>query len=128
MNLGRIVASVTIENVFDLSKGLRCDAVVDTVASHMVLPSRWKDRLGRLELTRTIELETSTHEILVGQVFGPVCIQIEGFRPIHTEVAFVEMKPDVGGFEPLLGHIVLLQSQAGVDMLGDRLIPTKQMD
>lgn len=37
MNVGRIVASVTIENASDLSKGVRCDALVDTRASLMVL-------------------------------------------------------------------------------------------
>jgi len=29
MNVGRIVASVTIENASDASKALRCDALVD---------------------------------------------------------------------------------------------------
>lgn len=33
MNVGRIVASVTIENAVDLSKALTCDALVDTGAS-----------------------------------------------------------------------------------------------
>ena len=49
MNVGRIVASVTIENATDLSKTLRCDALVDTGASLMVLPRAWKDRLGELD-------------------------------------------------------------------------------
>ena len=30
MNVGRIVASVKIENAIDLSKALTCDALVDT--------------------------------------------------------------------------------------------------
>lgn len=128
MNVGRIVASVTIENAADLSKALRCDALVDTGASHMVLPIGWKDRLGPLESTRTIQLETATQEILTGEVCGPVRIQIEGFPAIHSEVSFVEMKPEDGEYEPLIGYIVLEQSQAGVDMLGHRLIPIKHMD
>ena len=33
MNVGRIVASVTVENAVDLSKALTCDALVDTGAS-----------------------------------------------------------------------------------------------
>ena len=55
-------------------------------------------------------------------------IQIEGFRPIFNEVAFVEMKPADGEYEPLIGYIILEQSQAAVDMLGYRLVPTKYMD
>ncbi len=105
-----------------------CDALVYTRASHMVLPTAWKERLEPLESTRTIGLETSTQEIITGQVCGPVRIQIEGFRPIFNEVAFVEMKPTDGEYEPLIGYIIIEQSQAAVDMLGHRLVPTKHMD
>src|ERR1041384_1266981 len=114
--MGRIIASVKIENVLDESKSLRCDALVDTGASHMVLPTAWKERLGSLESTRTIELETATQEIITGEVCGPVRIQIEGFPTVYSEVAFVDMKSVNGKFEPLIGYIVLEQSQAGVDM------------
>jgi predicted aspartyl protease len=124
----RIVASVTITNISDPSKNLRCDALVDTGASFMVLPIAWKDRLGDLEVIDYITLETATQETVEGQVCGPVRIQIEGFRPIFNEVLFVEMKPEDGIYEPLIGYIILEQSQAGVDMLGHRLIPVKHMD
>jgi predicted aspartyl protease len=128
MNVGRIVASVTIESAIDPSMGLRCDALVDTGASHMVLPSIWKDRLGELGLGVEIQVETANQEIIKAEVCGPVRIQIEGFRPIYSEVAFVDMKPTNGGFEPLIGYIVLEQSQAGVDMLSHRLVHLKHMD
>jgi hypothetical protein len=123
-----IVASVEMENVMDDSMSVRCEALVDTWASHMVLPTAWKERLGRLDSTRTIELVTATHEAITGEVCGPVRIQIEGFRPIFNEVAFVEMKPADGEYEPLIGYIILEQSQAAVDMLGHRLVPIEHMD
>ena len=128
MNVGRIVASVRIDNVLDATKSVTCDALVDTGASHMVLPTAWKDRLGQLESTRTVELETATQEILTGEVCGPVRIQIEGFPAVYNEVSFVDMNPQDGGYEPLIGYLVLEQSQAGVDMLGHRLVPIKHMD
>ena len=128
MNVGRIVASVTIENAADLSKALTCDALVDTGASLMVLPSAWKDRLGKLEFLTEIEVETATQERVAAEVCGPVRIQIEGFRAILNEVAFVEMKPDRGEYEPLIGYIVLEQSLAGVDMIGHRLVHLKHFD
>ena len=123
-----IVASVKIGNVMDDSMSVICDALVDTRASHMVLPTAWKERLGPLDSTRTIELETATQRTITGEVCGPVRIQIEGFRPIFNEVAFADMKPADGEYEPLIGYIVLTQSQAAVDMHGHRLIPTKHMD
>ena len=126
--MGRIVASVKIENLADPSKSLRCDALVDTGASYMVLPRAWKDRLGSLEAIETVALETATQQTVQGDICGPVRIQIEGFRPIYNEVLFVEMHPEDGIYEPLLGYIILEQSQAAVDMLGHRLIHVKRMD
>ena len=126
--LKRILVSVKIENVRDGSKSLSSNAFVDTEFSLMVLPAAWKDRLGDLESTRTIKLGTATRGTITGEVCGPVKIQIEGFRPIFNEVAFVEMKPADGEYEPLIGYIVLEQSQAAVDMLGHRLVPIKHMD
>jgi predicted aspartyl protease len=126
--VGRIVSSVTITNVADSTKSLRCDALVDTGASFMVLPRAWKDRLGDLETIEEISLETANQETITGEMCGPVRIQVEGFRPIFNEVLFIEMNPDDGLYEPLIGYIILEQSQASVDMLGHRLVPVKHMD
>lgn len=126
--MGRIIASVRIENVLDDSKSIRCDALVDTGASFMILPSAWRQRLGDLKTTIQVEMETATQETTKGEVCGPVRIQIEGFRPIHTEAAFVDMKPQNGEYEPLIGYLVLEQSQAAVDILGHRLVQVKHMD
>jgi predicted aspartyl protease len=128
MNVGRIIASVTIENATDLSKGMTCDALVDTGASLMVLPSAWRDRFGELEAGIEVEVETATQETVTAEVCGPVRIQIEGFRPIFNEVAFIEMNPGNGDYEPLIGYIVLEQSLASVDMLEHRLVPIKHLD
>lgn len=126
--MARIIASVTISNAGDESKSLRCDALVDTGASLMLLPNAWRDRLGNLQVIRQIDVETATQEIISGEVCGPVRIQLEGFQPIFSEVLFVEMKPADGIYEPLIGYITLEQSQAGVDMLGHRLVHIKHMD
>lgn len=126
--MGRIISPVRIENITDSSQSILCDALVDTSASHLVLPAAWKERLGELELIETIELETATQETVSGEIWGPVRIQIEGFRHIYNEVLFVEMKPDDGIYEPLIGYLVLEQSQAAVDMLGHRLMKVKRMD
>ena len=106
-----IIVSAKVESVRDVSKSFVCAAVVDINASLMVLPATWRGRLGDLDSTRTIELETHAHGKLTAEVCGPVRIQIEGFRPIFNEVAFVEMKPADGEYEPLIGYIVLAQSR-----------------
>jgi hypothetical protein len=66
IRMGRIIASVKIENLEDPQAKVRCDALVGTGTSHMVLP--------------------------------------------------------------IIGYVILEQSQAAVDMLGHRLIPMKRMD
>lgn len=126
--MGRIATSVKIENPLDREKKIRCDALVDTGASHMILPSAWRERLGDLQLAREVKLSLATQASVEGAVCGPVRIQIEGFEPVFSEVVFVDMEPEDGDFEPLIGYIVLEQSQAAVDMLGHRLIHVKRLD
>jgi len=126
--MGRIITQVRIATVQDPVRSIHCDALVDTGASHMVLPSAWKEQLGELESIETIELETATQATVKGEIYGPVQIQIEGFRRIYSEVVFVDMEPENGIYEPLIGYIVLEQSQAGVDMISHRLIHIKRMD
>lgn len=126
--MGRIIASVKIENATDPTKSIHCDALIDTGASYLTLPSAWKDRLGSLVFVEKIELQIATQEPVWGEIYGPVKMQIEGFRPIFTEVLFSDMKPDDGVYEPLIGYIALEQSQAAVDMLGHRLLHIKRMD
>ena len=126
--MGRIITSVTIGNVADPSRFLRCDALVDTGASYLTLPNAWRDRLGELEQIRTVELETATQETIQGAICGPVRIVIEGFPPIFGEVLFIDMIPSDGIYDPILGYLVLESSQVAVDMLGHRLILVRSMD
>ena len=126
--MGRIVTFVTIENPSDSDKRIECDALVDVGASHMILPAAWRARLGDMKELGKVDMETADRSLLEGTVCGPVQIQIEGFRPIFSEVVFYSMKPEEGKYEPLLGYIVLEQSQAAVDMIGHRLIHVKRLD
>ncbi len=126
--MGRIVTSVRIDNALELDKGLRCDALVDTEASMMVLPKAWKNRFGTFVAERSVELETATQSRVLGEVCGPVRIEVEGFDAIFNEVLFLDMQPADGLYESLVGYIVLEQCQAAVDMVGHRLLHAKAMD
>jgi predicted aspartyl protease len=124
-HMGRIYTHVTITNARDESKSMRIQALVDTGASHMVLPSAWKEQLGELTLNDSRELETATQSLVHGEVCGPVIFQIDGFRPVSCDVLFIDMEPTDGIYEPLVGYIPLEQSGAAVDMLGHRLLHIK---
>ena len=126
--MGRIVTPVVVANALDPSKQIRFDALVDTGASGMILPMAWRDRLGPLSIVRKIDMETADQRVVEGAVVGPVSIEIEGFDRIFSEVVFIDMQPQNGGYEPLVGYIVLEQSRAAVDMVGHRLIAVKHLD
>ncbi|MEW5767985.1 MAG: hypothetical protein AB1797_10245 [bacterium] len=126
--MGRIITPVEIKNATNPDYRIVCDALVDTGAAYMVLPTAWKSKLGDIEIIEEIEVELANQTAQKGEICGPVKLQIEGFRHIYTEVLFVDMRPEDGIYEPLIGYIVLEQSQAGVDILGHRLVHIKRMD
>ena len=124
----RIIAPADIHNIADPTKGCKIDLLVDTGASHIVLPHAWKDRFGDFEVEDEIEAELANQAITKGLICGPARIQIEGFRIVHGDVIFMAMEPEAGWYEPLLGYIPLEQSSAAVDMIGHRLVPVRYLD
>jgi len=126
--MGRIITRVTIGNAADPAQTIRCMALVDTGSAGLVLPAAWKVRLGDLPLSSLIQMETADQRVVTGEVCGPVTIQIEGFRPVSSEVTFLDMLARNRDYEPLLGYTVLQQSQAAVDMARDCLVPVKYVD
>ena len=126
--MGRIVVETTLENGLDPSYSIHCDALVDTGAAYLTLPNAWRERLGNLRELDTVEVEIADQSIIQGVICGPVLLNIAGFRPILTEVLFIEMQPEEGSYEPLIGYIPLEQAQAAVDMLGHRLIKVSRVD
>ncbi len=126
--MGRIIASVTVENLHQEGASFRCDALVDTGAAFLVLPNAWRERLGKLDLSRKVEIELGDQSVRSGEVCGPVKIQIEGFDAFSGEVLFIDMEPAGGRYDPLLGYVPLEQSQVAVDMVGHRLVPVRRVD
>ena len=126
--MGRITATIDVQNLAGSSLSKKFDALVDTGAGYLTLPPAWKEQFGSFESEQAIELQTATQEVVRGTVCGPVRIKVEGFRAIYNEILFLNMQPDNGEYEPLLGYIVLEQCGAAVDMIGHRLLPVRYMD
>ena len=126
--MGRIVAHVRVTNVAKTEETILFDALVDTGASHLVLPRAWRDRYGNLPRLYDVEMETGDQRSVKAEICGPARIEIEGFRPVHGDIAFVEMLPADGEYEPLLGYLPLEQAGIAVDLLGHRLVQVKRMD
>lgn len=126
--MGRIIAPVSVQNLTGANLSKNFDALVDTGAGYLTLPLAWKEQFGPFAFEETVELQTATQEVVRGTVCGPARIKVEGFRAISNEILFLNMHPDNGEYEPLLGYIVLEQCGAAVDMLGHRLLPARYMD
>ena len=126
--MGRITVETTIENSTDSTIRIRCDALVDTGAAYLTLPTAWRDRLGPLMRLDTVAVETATQPVVTGDICGPVLLRLERFRPVLAEVLFIEMDPSDGQYEPLIGYIPLEQAQAAVDLVGHRLVKVSRVD
>lgn len=126
--MGRIVAKVTVKNALDETKVRTFDALVDTGATLLTLPKAWKQDFGKFLITEQTRVQLADqHEVDV-EICGPLTIQLEGFRRINMDVAFVEMTPADGAYEPLIGYVVLEQAGIAVDMIGHRLVAVKYLD
>jgi len=128
VRMGKVIVQVTVTNDRDPTRRKRFSALVDTGASGLVLPLAWREELGDLEAAATVQLETADQRVVTADVYGPVWIQIEGFRRIADEVIFLEMEEGPRGYQPLVGYTVLEKSGAAVDMVSHQLIARKYYD
>jgi hypothetical protein len=126
--MGRIIEQISISNPLDNDILLTCNAFVDTGAALTVLPSAWKNKLGKLNKISDMDFELGNQEIIKGEIYGPVLIEMEGFRGVYTEIAFIDMHPINGIYEPVIGYTLLELAAAAVDMVGHRLIAVKKLD
>ena len=120
--MGLVSAVVTVTNYNDSSKGHSFIATVDTGATYLTLPAAWQYKFGDIEKVHEVEVELATGEVRRGEVYAPLRVNIDSFRPIICEVMFLEMELDKrGGYEPLIGYLPLETIPVGVDMLNNRL-------
>jgi predicted aspartyl protease len=102
--MGKVIVQVTVTSDRDPTCRKRFSALVDTGATGLVLPLAWKEELGDLEAVATVDLETADQRVVAAEVYGPVWVQIEGFRRIADEVVFIEMEEGPRGYQPLVGY------------------------
>jgi len=69
--MGRIVTKVTVTNPIDKDKSRTFDALVDTGASMLTLPTSWKKDLGNLAETRIAKVEFADQNIKEVEICGP---------------------------------------------------------
>ena len=102
-SMERIIVQAMIENGTDSTFRIQSDALVDTGAAYLTLPSAWRDWLGKLTRLDSVSVETATQAVVNDDICGPVLLRMGNFRPVLTEVLFIAMEPSDGHYEPLIG-------------------------
>ncbi|MEQ1607253.1 MAG: retropepsin-like aspartic protease [Pyrinomonadaceae bacterium] len=126
--MGKIVVDVVVSNLSESGQIATFEALVDTGATFLTLPSAWKADLGDVEVLEDVELELASGEVVEGEICGPVKIKIGDFRQIAGEVLFIDMDAGSDGkYEPLIGYLPLEAIPVGIDMLNHRLFRVKAM-
>ena len=112
--MGRIIAQVSVMNAVEQHRRLAFSGLVDTRAAYLTLPSAWKAQLEPFPSVQTVDVETAAQETIRGVVCGPVRIEIEGFRPIYSEVLFIGMHPEDGVYpqSPILVFLCAVCSRS----------------
>jgi predicted aspartyl protease len=127
--VGNIVVQVTVTNLIEPAHHIDFEGLVDTGTFGLVLPRAWKERLGPLAQSATVEVETADQRVVTGELSGPVWVQIAGCRPIPDEVVFMDMQPGRHeAYEPLVGYTILERCGLVIDMVTHRLVARKYFD
>lgn len=126
--MGTVFVQVRVDNFLDPGHALEFTGLIDTGAFGLILPTAWKERLGVLRTSTMVAVETADQRIVEVEVCGPVEIRLAGGRTINGEVAFMEMEPRNGCYEPLVGYTILELAGVVVDMVSHRLEARKYFD
>ena len=114
--MGKIVEKVKLTNLFDESKSVELEAVVDTGATMLVLPQDVVDRLD-LRKIRDARVRYANNRTELKEIYGVVTIEILG-RTGNFDVLAEE-----AGSQPLIGQVVLEVLDLVVDPKARKLIP-----
>ncbi|HVY70773.1 MAG TPA: hypothetical protein VHH73_12655 [Verrucomicrobiae bacterium] len=125
--MGRINKNVTVSNVLEPARKIQCEAEVDSWSAFFVLPLSWKNRLGKIAHSEPGTVELAYGQKVSAEICGPVRIEVDGFRAVLTELLFLDL-PENSNFKPLIGHLVLNQALATMDLMANRLVQAKNLD
>ena len=117
--MGKVVEKVKLTSLFDPSKSMEVEAVVDTGATMVVLPRDIVDKLG-LRKVREVKVKYANGKVETKPIYGVVTIEIMG-RSANLDV-LVENE----GSQPLIGQVLLELLDLVVDTKSRKLIPNPE--
>ena len=114
--MGKVIEKVRIKNVFDPSKSIEIEALVDTGATMMVLPEDMVRELG-LKKVREVKARYANNKVEMKPVYRAVIVEILGREGTFDVIGEEE------GAQPLIGQVVLEVLDLVVDPRTRKLIP-----
>jgi len=114
--MGKVIEKVKLMNLFEPTKSVEVDAIIDTGATMLVLPQTIVDELG-LRKIGDRRVKYANNQTQVKPVYRGVVVGIKGRDGISDVLAEVE------GAEPLVGQIVLEALDLVVDLTAKTVIP-----
>ncbi len=117
--MGKAIERIRVTNVFDTSRSKELDAVVDTGAMMLVLPSDVIDEL-KLRKVRDVSVRYANNTRQSKTIYGIVALDLHG-RSGNFDVI-----EEVAGAQPLVRQIVLEELDLVVECKGRGLIPNPE--
>lgn len=114
--MGKVGERVKLKNLFDPTKSVEVEAVIDTGATMPVLPQNIVEELN-LRKMREVNVKCANNKTEVKSIYGVVTLEIKGRAGEFNVLAEVE------GCQPLVGQIVLEQLDLVVDPRTRTVIP-----
>ncbi len=114
--MGKVIERVKLTNLFDLTKSVEVDAIIDTGATMLVLPGSIIKQLN-LRKMREVNVRYANNTTEVKSIYGIATVLIKG-----REGEFNVLE-EPNGTQPLIGQIVLEQLDLLVDTSTRKVIP-----
>jgi len=114
--MGKVIEKIKLTSLFDPTKSVEVEAVIDTGATMLVLPQSIVEAL-HLRKMREVSVRYANNKTEVKSIYGVVTVEIQGRA---GEFNILE-EPD--GSQPLVGQIVLEQLDLVVQPSTRKVIP-----
>ncbi len=114
--MGKVIEKIKITNLFEQTKSIEVEAVIDTGATMLVLPKNIVEELN-LKKMREVNVRYANNKTEVKAVYGVVTVEIKGRAGEFNILAEPE------GSQPLVGQIILEQLDLVVDPSTRKVIP-----
>ena len=114
--MGKVIEKIKLTSLFDPSKSMEVDAVVDTGATMLVLPQNLVNQLN-LRRLREVTMKYANNDRRQKFIYAALFVEIKG------RIGTFDVLAEAEGSEPLIGQIILEELDLVVEPGTRRLIP-----